>query len=336
MKAFLFRSYKAPLELAEVAVPEVGPHDVLVKVASAGVNKLDDMIRLGEFKAMLKYSMPVVVGSDLCGEIVSVGSAVTTFAVGDVVYGKADILRLGTYAEFVAIDEKDIALKPASLSIDEAASLPLVGLTAWQAIVVRGGVKKGHKVLIHGGAGGVGSIAIQVAKHCGATVATTASARNAEFVSQLGADIVIDYKSQDFSEILSDYDLVLDTQGDETLIKSLKVLRPGGIVLGIKGPPDEKFARASGFNLVLRTLMKLLSSKVNKIAKSLGVRYEFLFVTSSGAQLAELSALVEQGVLRPVLEKVLPFSQTIEAVDQVAHAKISRGKAVVSLVDVAK
>lgn len=329
MKAFLFRKYKAPLELAEVPLPSVGPHDVLIKVAAAGVNKLDDMLRKGEFKPTLPYRLPVILGDDVAGEVVEVGSAVSRFKKGDLVFGKPDVKRLGTYAEYAAVDESELAFKPASMSWADAGSFPLVGLTAWQAMVIRGGVQAGQKVLIHGGAGGVGALAIQLAKHLGATVATTASAANAEFVKELGADIVIDYRTQNFAEILSGYDLVLDTQGGETLFKSLQVLRPGGKVIGITGPPDEGFARASNLSPVLRTVIKMLSSKVNKKARSLGVTYEFLFVQASGSQLAELSALIEAKKLRHFVSREFSFAQTPEALEAVVQGKISRGKAVV-------
>lgn len=335
MKAFLFRKYKAPLELAEVPLPSVGPHDVLIKVAAAGVNKLDDMLRKGEFKPTLPYRLPVILGDDVAGEVVEVGSAVSRFKKGDLVFGKPDVKRLGTYAEYAAVDESELAFKPASMSWADAGSFPLVGLTAWQAMVIRGGVQAGQKVLIHGGAGGVGALAIQLAKHLGATVATTASAANAEFVKELGADIVIDYRTQNFAEILSGYDLVLDTQGGETLLKSLQVLRPGGKVIGITGPPDEGFARASNLSPVLRTVIKMLSSKVNKKARSLGVTYEFLFVQASGSQLAELSALIEAKKLRHFVSREFSFAQTPEALEAVVQGKISRGKAVVLMSEMA-
>lgn len=335
MKAFLFRSYKGPVELVEVPLPTVGTHDVLIKVAAAGVNQLDEMLRQGTFKANLPYKLPVILGDDVAGEVVEVGSSVTLFRKGDVVFGKPDVKRLGTFAEYAAVDENELAHKPATMTLAEAGSFPLVGLTAWQALVVRGAVTSGQKVLIHGGAGGVGSIAIQLAKHLGATVATTASAANAEFVTKLGADVVIDYKSQDFAELISGYDLVLDTQGGETLMKSLKVLRLGGKVVGIAGPPDEGFARASNLNPILRTIFKLLSSKVNKKARALGVSYEFLFVEASGTQLTELSSLIAAKKIRPIVSREFSFAQTPEALSALAQGKMSRGKAVIIMDSVA-
>jgi NADPH:quinone reductase-like Zn-dependent oxidoreductase len=212
--------------------------------------------------------------------------------------------------------------------MEAAGSLPLVALTAWQALVERGNVQPGQKVLIHAGAGGVGSIAIQLAKHLGATVATTASASNVDFVRELGADIVIDYRSQDFERLLSGYDLVLDSLGGEVLEKSLRILKPGGRVIGIAGPPDPAFARQSGVNAVLRFAIAALSRRIRTRAKKLGVTYEFLLMRASGDQLRTIASLVDDGVLRPIVGKVVPFEETSQAVQSLAQGGI-RGKAVI-------
>lgn len=331
MQAFLFRKYKGPLEAAEVNMPHIGADDVLVKVAATSINQLDEMLRQGTFKLTLPYSLPLILGSDLAGEVVQVGTNVTSFKVGDLVYGKVDLTRLGTFAEYVAVHYSDVALKPAALSMPEAASMPLVGLTAWQALVERGNLQQGQTVLIHGGAGGVGSIAIQLAKTLGATVATTVSSKNAEFVRELGADIVIDYQTEDFSKSLRNIDLVLDTQGGVTLEKSLGVLRRGGKAIGIAGPPDANYARQARLNPILRAVITSLSSKITRKAKSLGVTYEFLFVHSSGAQLAALAALIETKAIRPVVGREFDFEQTPAALAAVAQGKIGRGKAVITL-----
>ncbi len=195
-----------------------GEHDVLVQVQAAGLNVLDEKIRAGEFKQILPYKLPLIPGNDVAGTVIRVGSKVRAFKPGDEVYARPpDQDRIGTFAERIAVDEADLALKPASITMEEAGSLPLVALTAWQALVEHGHVRPGQKVLIHAGAGGVGSIAIQLAKHLGgATVATTASAANLEFVQELGADTVIDYRSQDFEQLLSGYDLVLDSSAERT------------------------------------------------------------------------------------------------------------------------
>lgn len=330
MKAFQSRKYKRQLEQAEVPTPTVGPHDVLVKISAASVNQLDEMLRVGTFKATLPYPLPLTLGNDFAGQIAELGASVTTFKIGDRVFGKPNPSRIGTFAEYIAIDASEVARVPASLTDVEAASLPLVALTALQALEI-GGVKAGDKVLIHGGAGGVGSMAIQLAKALGATVATTAGTANVDFVRSLGADIVIDYKSQDFSKELSGYDFALDTQGGETLMKTLTVLRPGAQVIGIAGPPDVAFAKASNLSPVFRMIFSLLSSKVNKRAKSLGVSYRFLWVQSSGKQLAKLAELVESGKLKPFVAREYAFDQTPEALADLAGGKIGRGKAVIRI-----
>ncbi len=330
MKAFVVTTYKGVLHEADVPEPFVGEHDVLVQVGAAGLNQLDEKIRAGEFKQILPYQLPLILGNDVAGTVIRVGAKVRGFKSGDEVYARPAKDRIGSFAERIAVAEADLARKPESISIVEAASLPLVALTAWQALVEKGNLQRGQKVLIHAGAGGVGSIAIQLAKHLGATVATTASASNADFVRDLGADIVIDYRSQDFEKVVSGYDLVLDSLGGENLQKSLRILKAGGKAIGISGPPDPAFAREAGLNPVLRLAISALSHKVRTQAKKLGVTYEFLFMTASGDQLREISALVDQGALHPVLGKVFDFDQTPQALASLATGGI-RGKAVVAI-----
>ncbi|MET0781243.1 MAG: NADP-dependent oxidoreductase [Microbacterium sp.] len=330
MRAFVVTKYKQPLREVDVDEPIVGDGDVLVQVEAAGLNQLDEKIRLGEFRQILPYRLPLILGNDLAGTVIAVGANVHGFARGDEVYGRPAKDRIGTFAERITVAEADLALKPASISMAEAGSLPLVALTAWQALVERGNVGPGQKVLIHAGAGGVGSIAIQLAKHLGATVATTASSANADFVRELGADIVIDYRSQDFERMLSGYDLVLDSLGGEVLEKSLRVLKPGGTVIGIAGPPDPDFAREAGVSPVLRLAVAALSRKIRAQAKILGVTYEFLFMRASGDQLREITSLIDAGALRPIVGKVLPFEQTPQALQSLGRGGI-RGKAVVTV-----
>ncbi|MGY1496703.1 NADP-dependent oxidoreductase [Streptomyces sp. QTS52] len=328
MRAFVVTKYKEPLQEADVPEPTVGEHDVLVRVEAAGLNPLDEKIRAGEFKQILPYKLPLILGNDVAGTVISVGAAVRGFKPGDEVYGRPDQDRIGTFAERIAVAEGDVALKPVSISMDEAGSLPLVALTAWQALVERGKVRPGQKVLIHAGAGGVGSIAIQLASHLGASVATTASGSNADFVRALGADTVIDYRTQDFEQLLTGYDLVLDSLGGETLEKSLRVLKPGGKVIGIAGPPDPAFAREAGLNPLLRLAVAGLSGKIRRQAKKLGVTYEFLLMRASGDQLRQITALVDQGVVRPVVGRVVGFDQTPQALESLSRGGI-RGKAVI-------
>lgn len=332
MKAFIVEKYKknGPLRLADMPEPEVGANDVLVRIDAAAVNLIDSKVRDGEFKLFLPYRTPFILGHDLAGTVVRVGVDVRKFKAGDEVYSRPRDHRIGTFAEFIAVDQADVALKPASLTMEEAASVPLVALTAWQALVEVGKVKRGQKVFIQAGSGGVGTIAIQLAKHLGATVATTTSAANAELVKGLGADVVIDYRTQDFEKILSGYDLVLNSQDAGTLAKSLSVLKPGGQVISISGPPDLPFAKSLKLNLFLRFVMRMLSRSVLKKAKARGVNYSFLFMRAEGQQLKQLAKLIDSGVIRPVVDKVFPFAQTGEALAYVETGR-AKGKVVIAV-----
>ncbi|ANL45244.1 MULTISPECIES: NADP-dependent oxidoreductase [Rhizobium] len=332
MKAFVVDKYKkkGALRLASLPEPELQDNDVLVRIQATAVNQLDSKVRDGEFKLILPYRPPFVLGHDLAGTVVKVGTRVRRFKVGDEVYARPRDHRVGTFAEFIAIDEADAALKPSNLSMSEAASVPLVGLTAWQALVEVGKIKPGQKVFIQAGSGGVGTFAIQLAKHLGAAVATTTSAENAELARSLGADVVIDYKTQDFEKILSGYDLVLNSQDPKTLEKSLGVLKPGGRLISISGPPDPAFARALGLNLFLKLVLWLLSRGVRRKAKRLGVAYSFLFMRAEGRQLGEIARLIEQGVIRPVVDKVFPFEKTGDALAYVETGR-AKGKVVIAV-----
>src|SRR5256885_638490 len=269
MKAFILERYGSanPLRAGEVPDPELREDDVLVRVHAAGVNLLDSKIRNGEFKRILPYRLPLILGHDVAGVVVSVGSRVRRFKPGDEVYARPADGRIGAFAELIAIKEDDAAVKPNALTMEEAASIPLVGLTAWQALIDRAHLKHGQKVLIHAGSGGVGTLAIQLAKHVGATVATTTSTANVDLVRRLGADVVIDYKKQDFSHVLHDYDVVLNSLDKVTLEKSLRVLKPDGQLISISGPPDTAFARSIGASWVLKTIMGALSYGITAKAK---------------------------------------------------------------------
>ena len=331
MKAFVVERYgKDGLRAADVPEPEVGDGDVLVKVSAAGINPLDKMVRNGEFKRLLKYQTPFVLGHDVAGVVTRVGSAVRDFQVGDEVYARPRDLRIGTFAEYIAIDQDDVAPKPASLTLHEAAAVPLVSLAAWQALVDRAHVKPGQKVLVHAGSGGLGSTVIQLAKHLGATVATTARGENAELVRSLGADVVVDYTKEDFAEVLSGYDVVLDSRGGENLERSLTVLKPGGQAIGVTGPPDPGFAKQLGAPKFMGVVMGLLSRKVRKQARKLGVSYSFLFMQANGGQLRELASLYDAGHLRPLIDKTFPFDQTLEALAYVEQGR-ANGKVVITL-----
>ena len=332
MKAFVVDKYnkKGILRLAEMPVPEVGDCDVLIEIHAAAVNLLDSKVRTGEFKLILPYRRPFILGHDVAGRVVRVGSKVRKFKAGDDVYARPRDGRIGTFAEFIAIDEADVALKPKNLSMEEAASIPLVGLTAWQALIERAKLKKGQKVLIQAGSGGVGTFAIQLAKHFGAKVATTASAASADLVKGLGADVVVDYRNDDFEKILSGYDVVLNSQDARTLEKSLTVLKPGGKLISISGPPDPEFARKQGLNVVLRLVLRLLSRDIRAKAKRRGVEYSFLFMWAQGDQLSKITALIESGAIRSVVDRVFPFEATNEALAYVETGR-AKGKVVIKV-----
>jgi len=334
VRAFVVGKYKkkGALQLANLPEPQLRDNDVLVRIQAAAVNLLDSKIRDGEFKLLLPYRPPFVLGHDLGGTVVRTGPGVSKFEVGDRVYARPRDLRVGTFAEFIAVNEADIALKPKNLNMTEAASIPLVGLTAWQALVEVGKVKRGQKVFIQAGSGGVGTFAIQLAKHLGATVATTTSAKNADLVRSLGADVVINYQEQDFEKILSGYDLVLNSQDQKTLEKSLRVLRPGGRLVSISGPADPAFAQEFGLNPFLKLIMHLLSRGVRKKAKRLGIHYSFLFMRANGEQLSEITSLIESGVIRAVVDKVFPFENTADALAYVETGR-AKGKVVVTVAD---
>ena len=296
MKAFVVAQYgKDGIRAAEVPEPKVGNSDVLVRVSAASINPLDKMVRNGEFKQLLKYKPPFVIGHDVAGVVTQVGAGVRDFKVGDEVYARPRDLRIGTFAEYIAIDQNDVALKPASLTLHEAAAVPLVALAAWQILVEKAQVKPGQKVLVHAGAGGLGSTVIQLAKHLGAHVATTTTGATEELVRDLGADVVVDYTKQDFSQILSGYDLVLDSLGGENLMKSLTVLKPGGLAIGVAGPPDAGFAKQLGAPKPFEFVLSFLSRKVRRAARKLGVRYSFFFMRASGAQLGRARGPLRRG-----------------------------------------
>lgn len=332
MKAYVVEKYKknGPLTLVDRPAPQVHANDVLVRIEATAVNVLDSKIRNGEFKIFLPYRPPFILGHDVAGTVIEAGSGVSRFKVGDEIYARPRDHRIGTFAEFIAINESDVALKPRTLTIEEASSIPLVTLTAWQALVDVAKVRPGQKVFVQAGSGGVGTIAIQLAKYLGATVATTTSAKNAALVKSLGADIVIDYQTDDFEKVLSGYDVVLHSQDPKTLAKSLNVLKPGGHLVSISGPPDPSFADAMKLNGVLKLVIRMLSRSVRKQAKRLGVRYSFLLMHADGRQLEQIAALIDKSILRPVVDKVFPFSQTPDALAYVETGR-AKGKVVIKV-----
>lgn len=332
MKAAFIRRYggNQVVELGELPALQAGPGELLVEVHAASVNPVDFKIRDGMLKMIVPFGFPLILGNDLSGVVKAVGAGVTRFRPGDAVFARMDKRRIGAFAEFAVVAEADVAAKPANLTHIEAAAVPLAGLTAWQALFEIGGLKAGQKVLIHAGSGGVGTFAIQLARHAGATVATTVGARNADLARRLGADIVIDYKAQRFEDVVSDQDLVFDTQAGDIRHRSFAVLKRGGVLVSIAGKPDGRLARQWGLNPLLGVLLDFLSRTTLRLAKRHGVRYEYLFMHPSGEQLAQLGRLLAEGSVKTVIDKVFPLEQVREALaySEAGHAT---GKVVVEV-----
>lgn len=320
------------LRIENHPVPQIGPADVLVKIHAASVNPIDFKIRDGKLKFLRSYHFPLILGHDCAGEVIEVGSKVTRFKVGDRVFSRPRNGRIGTFAEFIAIDQNEVALMPANLNYVEAASIPLVGLTCWQALIDVAMLKPKQKVLIQAGAGGIGTFAIQLAKHIGAEVWTTTSTKNIEFVQKLGADHVIDYKTEKFEDLAKDMDVVFDTLGGESLDKSFSITKPNGWVVSISGSPDYQTGKDMNLSLGKSLVLGLVGLKVNMRAMSKGVHYRFIFMKSSGEELEQISHLLESGIIKPVIDKVFPISESQAALEYSSSGK-ARGKIIVRLLD---
>ena len=332
MKAYTISRYSKSdnLQLVDLSMPEPKEQEVLIEIHAASVNVLDAKIKSGEFKLFLPYKFPLILGHDIAGIVRKVGVKVKRFKVGDEVFAKASDFLIGGFAEYISIPENDLAMKPTNISMEEAASLPLVALTAWQAFFEKANLQKGQKVFIQAGSGGVGTIAIQIAKYFGATVATTTSSTNIDLVKSQGADVVVDYKKEDFESILKDYDLVLNSQDEKTLEKSLQILKPGGKIISISGPPDTNFAKESNLSWFLKIVMYFLSNKIKKAASKKNVDYTFLFMKANGKQLSEIASLVQLGKIKPVIDKIYPFNQTNDALAYVVEGR-AKGKVVIKI-----
>lgn len=318
------------LHLIEAPTPTVNDYEILVKVQAASVNPIDYKIRDGKSKVIMNFSFPLILGHDFAGEVIGVGSKVTRFKKGDHVYGRPRKDRIGTFAEYVSIHEDEAARKPDNLSMVEAAGIPLVGLTAWQTLHELIKLKKGQKILIHAGAGGVGTFAIQLAKHMGAYVATTASESKMEWVKSLGADEVINYRNVKFEEKLKEYDAVFDAVGGDTLDRSFQILKPGGIVASISGMPDKPFAAQADLGWAKGLLFSLISRKPRKLAKAYQVEYRYSFMRPDGKQLGTIAQLMEQGKIKPVVDRVYPFGETQSAVDYLETGR-AKGKVIITI-----
>ena len=305
MKAVRIHEYgnREVLVFEDAPMPSITSNEVLVRVIAASVNPVDWKIREGYLKEMISYQLPLTLGWDVSGVVTEVGTNVTRFRVGDAVYSRPDIKRNGTYAEYVVIQESEVALKPLTISHNEAASLPLAGITAWEVLITSAQLTAGQRVLIHAGSGGVGSLAIQLAKSRGAYVIATTSGKNQALVESLGADEVIDYQTQNFTEILRDIDVVFDTLGGDIQESSWSVLKQGGILVSIVSPPSEEKA------------------------KELGVRSAFVFIEPNAYILEQLAKLVEQGELRPIIGAEFALQDIVKA-----HALSESGRTVGKIV----
>lgn len=332
MKALTFKRYgKSPdIGFSNVDRPTLQPDELLVQVHAAGLNPIDNMVPVGTFKPVLHFKLPAVLGSDLAGVVIEVGSRVTRFKPGDEVFASVFDLGRGSLAELVAVPESAAALKPSNLDFVQAASIPMVGLTSWQALKERMNLRRGQKVFIPAGSGGIGTFAIQLAHQLGATVGTTVSTGNVELVRGLGADEIVDYKKQEFQQVLRDYDAVLGTVRGDALERSLTILKPGSRIVSLIGPLDAAFAEAKRLNFILKFVFGLMSRKLMKLAGKKGVNYAFLFVRPDGQQLAEIGELLETERIRPVIDKVFQFDQAKQALDYLALGR-SKGKVVVRI-----
>ncbi|MGH0856466.1 NADP-dependent oxidoreductase [Bacillus pacificus] len=331
MKAMIIDKYgKVPMHMTEVPTPEINEYEVLAEIHAASINPIDFKIRDGKVKMLLKYEMPLILGNDCSGVITKVGSKVTRFKVGDEIYARPRKNKIGTFAEYIAIHEDDIALKPKNLSFEEAASIPLVGLTSYQALHDIMHLQKGQKILIHAGSGGVGTFAIQLAKIMGATVTTTASEAGANLVQSLGADEIINYKTEKFEEILTNYDAVFDTIGGTTLEKSFNIIKSGGNIVSVSGTPNARFGKEFGSGFFKTFLFSLASKKLTALEKKHNAQYSFLFMKPSGDQLRTIANYIEAGKIKPVIDRVFPFEDAQKAMEY-SEAGRAKGKIIVKM-----
>lgn len=320
------------LRVGDFPAPKTGPSDILVRVHAASVNPVDFKLRDGKLRLFRRYQFPLILGHDCAGEVVQVGEDVTQFKVGDRIFSRPRNGRIGTFAEFIAIDQSEAAIMPPNLNYHEAASLPLVALTSWQALVDVAQLKPRQQLLIPAGSGGVGTFAIQLAKHIGAEVWTTTSGKNLEFVKSLGADHAINYQDEDFEKRVNNLDVVFDTLGGDSLDRSFAITRPNGWVVSIAGSPDYRNAEEMGLDMLRSLLLRVVGLRVNSRARRAGVNYRFIFMKPLGEELAQIAALISEGVIKPVVDRIFPISECQSAIEYSASGR-ARGKIVISLID---
>lgn len=330
MIAAQIENYGEKIDLKKQPVPRIGKKDLLVKVIAASINPIDLKTKDGKMKLLLHYKMPLTLGSDFAGIVVARGEQVKKFQVGDAVYGRVQKNRIGTFAEYIAVDVKDVALKPKNLTFAKASSIPLVALTSYQALHEVMKIKPQDKILIQAGSGGIGTLAIQLAKLAGAYVATTTSEKNRALVKSLGADEVIDYRSENFAEKLKDYDFVFDTMGGDILKDAFKIVKPGGKVVTLSGTPNYAFAKNYNLPLWKQMALGIASYPITKLAKKTDVSYDFLFMRPDGNQLASLTKLIEAKQLQPIIDSVISLAEIQKAVDNLASGR-AKGKIILAV-----
>lgn len=329
MKAMgISRYHQDELETFTVPVPAISDDEVLVQVHAASVNPVDFKIRDGVLRLLINYRMPIVLGFDFAGTVAQVGRAVTGFQVGDQVYGLPRRTMIGTFAEFFAVKAKDIALKPRNLTFVEAASIPLVGLTTYQAFNELMRLQAGERILVQAGAGGIGTFAIQLARVMGAFVATTASPAGKALVTRLGADLVIDYREEDFWKVLAGYDCLYDVFGGKSLDEGFKILRRGGRIVSLNGTPNARFGKVQHLGFLKTTALRVASIPLTLREKRYGVTYDMIFVRPDSHQLDILRGLYEEGRIVPVIDKVFPLGEAQKALD---YSQSGRAKGKIAL-----
>ena len=335
MKAAVLNNYDkngTKLEVREMDLPSPEDHEVLVKVCTAAVNPLDNMVVRGEVKLIVPYKLPLIMGNEFAGIVEKAGASVTKFKAGDRVYGRMPLAKIGAFAEYAAVAENALAIIPDYLSFDEAATVPLTALTAMQAFEIMK-PKSGETIFISGGTGSLGAMAIPIAKSLGLTVYTNGSADNEERVKELGADRFIDYKKENYAEVLKDVDYVLDTLGDRELPNEFKVLKRGGSLVSLRGLPNGRFAKRAGLSFIKQLLFKLAGSKYDKMAAAKNQTYDFLFVHEDGGQLEEIGKIFNaENPLETSIDTIYTLAQVNEALDKVKQGK-SKGKTILKLLE---
>ena len=313
----------------DVPIPEIGSDDVLVKIMVAGVNPLDNMIIRGEVKMITPYKLPLILGNEFSGVVEKVGNNVDEFSVGDRVYCRMPLDKIGAFAEFAAVNKNALAKIPDYLSFEQAACVPLTALTAYQSFDLMK-VKENERIFISGGTGSLGAMAIPIAKSFGLKVITNGSAKNKERVIDLGVDEFIDYRTQDYSEILSDIDYVLDTLGEKELEKEFKILKNDGILVSLKGMPNKEFAQRMGLSSIKKVLFGVVGRKFDKMAQKKNQKYYFLFVNENGAQLSQVSKIFEQNKIQPSIDEIFELSEVNKALKKVDNGG-SKGKTLLKI-----